>query len=97
MKSLRWATRACSTVAYQAITASNWPVLSTTWANFCGAIRAEDAGSVRVSVDVVGMAVLQLGAAKRVAVATHGLGLMLDVDVTDQLREVEPREDRAGL
>src|SRR5262245_52879694 len=48
MKSLRKATRACSTTAYQAITASKLAVLRTTCANFCGAIRCDDAGRVRV-------------------------------------------------
>jgi hypothetical protein len=50
MKSLRNATRACSTAAYHAITASKLAVLRTTWANFWGEIRCDDAGRVRVAV-----------------------------------------------
>src|SRR5262245_21478389 len=53
MKSLRKATRAWSTVAYQAITASNCAVLRTTWANFPGEIRCEVAGRTRVPVVTV--------------------------------------------
>src|SRR4029453_3479803 len=53
MKSWRKATRACSTVAYQAITASKLAVLRTTWANFCGEIRCDDAGRVRGAVVTV--------------------------------------------
>jgi hypothetical protein len=50
MKSLRNATRAWSTVAYQAITSSKFAVLRTTWANFCGAIRCDAFGRVRLAV-----------------------------------------------
>src|SRR5213593_201435 len=54
MKSLRNATRACSTVAYHPITASKLAVLRTTCANFWGEIRCDDAGDdagrVRVAV-----------------------------------------------
>src|SRR5437899_2245612 len=53
MKSLRKATRAWSRVAYQSITASKLAVLRTTWANFCGEIRCEDAGRTRDSVVTV--------------------------------------------
>src|SRR5215470_8986817 len=53
MKSLRKATRACSTAAYQAITASKLAVLRTTCANFCGAIRCDDNGRVRVAAVTV--------------------------------------------
>src|SRR5262245_52370526 len=53
MKSLRNATRACSTAEYQSITPSKLAVLRTTWANFCGEIRCEAAGSVRVAVATV--------------------------------------------
>src|SRR5881296_2318326 len=56
MKSLRKATRAWSRVAYQSITASKLAVLRTTWANFCGEIRCEDAGRTRDSVVTVLMA-----------------------------------------
>src|SRR6267378_653845 len=53
MKSLRNATRACSTVAYHAITASKLAVLRTTWANFWGEIRCDAAGRVRAAVVTV--------------------------------------------
>src|SRR5262245_14335618 len=53
MKSLRNVTRACNTAAYHAITASKLAVLRTTCANFCGAIRCDDAGRVRVAVVTV--------------------------------------------
>ena len=59
MKSLRKATRAWSTVAYQAITASKLAVFSTTCANFSGEVRSEAAGRVRpVSVATLVIAVL---------------------------------------
>src|SRR5262245_18001395 len=48
MKSLRNVSRACNTAAYHAITASKLAVLRTTCANFCGAIRCDAAGRVRV-------------------------------------------------
>src|SRR5262245_27376929 len=53
MKSLRNVSRACNTAAYHAITASKLAVLRTTCANFCGAIRCDDAGRVRVAVVTV--------------------------------------------
>src|SRR5262245_1491876 len=64
MKSLRKATRAWSTVAYQAITASNCAVLRTTWANFPGEIRCEVAGRTRglvVTVLIASSSVLRRG------------------------------------
>src|SRR4029450_12746770 len=73
MKSLRNATRACSTAAYQAITASKLAVLSTTWANFWGEIRCDDAGRVRAAVVKVLIASSICGVDDR-AIVSRNLG-----------------------
>src|SRR5262245_65485497 len=65
MKSLRNVSRACNTAAYHAITASKLAVLRTTCANFCGAIRCDDAGRVRVVAVTVLIASSICGVAHR--------------------------------
>src|SRR5215470_4326816 len=104
MKSLRNATRACSTDAYQSITPSKLAVLSTTWANFCGEIRCEAAGRVRVAVATVvigGLLALRAGrsldvpgVAQPLALArTRALALVVDAEIPLFTEGLDQRHD----
>jgi hypothetical protein len=77
------------------ITASKFAVLRTTWANFAGAIRCDDAGRVRVAVATEFIVILQgLVRPDCIPEAPDGLdgGGMYDPRVADLKREPVSRD-----